>query len=86
MYDDCIGTNYERYNCADYSHDFTLILRKGNFTTYPVCGYVNHIHHAWVGVVVNNTLIQIEPQTGQIVQPSGLEYARGMHCMVRGLS
>ena len=86
-----MGTGHDRYNCADFSHDLVVLLRKDNITSYPMCGWLNHSYHAWVGVELETgsnsyQFVQIEPQTGQEIYPSGLFYANGRRCVARGLN
>lgn len=76
---------YERYNCADFVADAVLLLREHNYTAYPVCGWLYHNYHAWVGLEFNGSFYNIEPQSGEIVYPTDLEYVRGRRCVVRGV-
>lgn len=83
---------YDRYNCADFTADSVLALRERNYTAYPVCGWLNHGYHAWIGVEINETIYHIEPQDGVLIYPSTADdydpsnpYFFGRRCIVRGV-
>lgn len=76
-----------RYNCADFTRDSVLALRENNFTAYPMCGWIGHdVYHAWVGVEINGTLVQIEPQNLQYVTDHTVNYTNARRCVVRGVA
>lgn len=97
MYGTCTDGSL-RYNCMDFSHDAVLLLRENNITSYAMCGWYNHGFHYWIAVDLtlnpktdwfwayeNPNLIQIEPQSAQIIYPDELFYLRGRRCITRGL-
>lgn len=78
-----------RFTCMDYTALAVTELRQQNFTATPLCGWLNHGYHAWVGLEINKTFYNIEPQTGKIVFPNpdrDVSYYVGARpCVVRGV-
>lgn len=67
------STYSSSYDCADYTYALVTELRESNIDAYPVCGWYGHGYHAWVGVSINNASINIEPQTGELVQTYSMD-------------
>ena len=93
-------SNEPDWNCADYTYTLVTDLRESGMDAYPMCGfYGSHYYHAWVGVEIDNTIINIEPQTGESVQTYNIDelwpyienfgkypdYRFSRRCIVRGL-
>lgn len=74
-----------RYNCADFTHDAIFMLRFDGFTAYPMCGWMDHKYHAWIGLELDGNFYNIEPQIAEIIYPNGDNYKFGRRCVVRGL-
>lgn len=81
-----------RYNCADFTKDALLALRSNGYnetTAYALCnGDLKEGNwHYWIGITLQNgTMIEIEPQNGQIITDhSGIYSPWGRRCVVRGI-
>ena len=93
------STYSSSYSCGDYTYALVTELRESNIDAYPMCGAYGTSWHIWVGVTINNATINIEPQSGELVQTYQLDevwpfiqmwgrypdYRMAKRCQTRGL-
>jgi hypothetical protein len=77
--------NVLRYTCSDFTADAVNLLRENNITAYPMLGFFGYQYHNWVGVEINGTFYNIEPQRDEIVIPNSVYYTYGRHGVARGI-